>query len=234
MYTSDQTIAEIVSDDYRTAAVFKKHQMDFCCGGKKPVKDVCENNGLNEETLMTELNEAVQNKPSHESINFSSWSPELLITFIEQQHHTYVKEALPRINAYLQKVAYRHGETQHELIEIFRLFNLLSQELTDHTLDEEIRVFPAIKSLSKNEPTDEKDIPSLILELVDEHSKAGEIMTTIRSLSDNFTPPDWACNTYTVAFAELEAFEKDLHHHIHLENNILFPKAALLLDNNLN
>jgi regulator of cell morphogenesis and NO signaling len=226
MFKSDQTIAEIVSEDFRTAGVFKKHHVDFCCGGKKPLTDVCKSKGLSELQLLKELNEAVSKNLEPGTFNFSGWSPALLIAYIQDQHHNYVKEALPRIQGYLQKVAYRHGETQTELVKIYNLFLELSKELMDHTSDEENRVFPAIIDFIGGSNKREELLPEFMNELVDEHTVAGDIMMHIRNLSNNFTPPEWACNTYRVAFAELEAFELDLHQHVHLENNLLFEKVS--------
>lgn len=230
MFKSDQTIAEIVSEDFRTAGVFKKYQVDFCCGGKKPLSDVCKSKSLNEVQLLNELNEAVSRSLEPGDINFSAWSPSLLIAYIQDQHHTYVKESLPRILTYLQKVAYRHGETQPELVNIYNLFLELSKELMDHTNDEDNRVFPAIIEFIGGTNNRDGELPEFMNELVDEHTIAGDIMMHIRNITNNYTPPEWACNTYRVAFAELEAFEQDLHQHVHLENNLLFEKVIETLN----
>jgi regulator of cell morphogenesis and NO signaling len=230
MFNSNQTIAEIVSSDFRTAGIFKKNEIDFCCGGKKPLTEVCKSKNISESVLLKELNDAVSIDNGGETINFASWSPALLIAYIEDRHHNYIKEAIPRILPFLQKVASRHGETQPELVTIYNLFLELSKELMDHAKDEENRVFPAIIEFIGNNKMHEKVLPDFMNELVEEHTVAGDIMMHIRKLTNDFTPPIWACNTYRVAFAELEAFENDLHKHVHLENNLLFTKVSDIIE----
>lgn len=230
MFHPEQTVAEIVSQDYRAAGVFKKHGLDFCCGGKKPVNSVCESHGLDANQLIDEINFITAEK-SDSNIDYSRWPAELLINYIEHMHHRYVKEAIPRIGMYTEKVAFRHGETQPELVTIYQKFVELSIEMNDHMFDEENRVFPAIKKLIADPTKEPAKLIPMIMELEDEHSAAGNLMAEIRSLTNNFTVPDWACNTYRVAFQELEAFENDLHQHVHLENNILFPSLSTYLPN---
>ena len=230
MFTPEQTVAEIVSQDYRAAGVFKKHGLDFCCGGKKPVNSVCESHGLDPNALIEEINSVTAEK-SDTNIDFSRWPAELLINYIEQMHHRYVKEAIPRIGMFTEKVAFRHGDTQPELVTIYQKFIELSIEMNEHMADEENRAFPAIKKLVANPNNEPAKLIPMIMELEDEHTAAGNLMAEIRSLANNFTPPDWACNTFLVAFQELEAFENDLHQHVHLENNILFPSLSKYLSN---
>mgnify|MGYP001475883299 CR=1 FL=1 len=227
MFYPEQTIAEIVAADYRAAGVFKKYGLDFCCGGRKPVSEAAEKHGIDSDILMEDLNQATSS-PADNQIDFSQWSPELLITYIEQMHHKYVTDAIPRIGMFTEKVALRHGDTMPELITIYQKFMELSVEMRDHMLDEEQRVFPTIKKFIQNSEESLNLIP-MITELEDEHTAAGNLMAELRELTSGFNPPEWACNTFRVAYAELEAFESDLHRHVHLENNILFPKVAKIL-----
>jgi regulator of cell morphogenesis and NO signaling len=227
MFSKDQTVAEIVAADYRAAGIFKKYGMDFCCGGKKPVTEACQKHGVNTDSLMEELN-FVTAPDSYANIDYSKWTPELLVTYIEEMHHNYVKEAIPRIGMFTEKVAMRHGDSQPELIEVHQTFLELGREMLSHMQDEEDRVFPAITQFVKTDNPDMVLIHEMLAELEQEHEQAGALMAKLRALTNGFAPPEWACNTYRVSFAELEAFETDLHKHVHLENNILFPKIERL------
>jgi regulator of cell morphogenesis and NO signaling len=222
---SSLTIAQIVTSDYRTAGIFRKHGLDFCCGGKKTVTEACESHNLNAGEVLEELS-AVFLTGAGTTPRFNTWSPDLLIRFIIDNHHSYVREALERIPFFIGKVAARHGDTRPENVEIAGLFNELVKEMTDHMASEENEVFPLILSYMKDrDPAGRDRLEQLVRDMEDEHSGAGAITARIRELSNEFTPPEGACNTYQVAYAELEAFERDLHQHVHLENNILFPKA---------
>ena len=227
MITPDQHIADIVTNDYRTAGVFKQYGIDFCCGGKIPLSEVCQKKGIDIDVLSGEL----QNLYETPSMNtdYTSWSINRLSDFIVGYHHGYIRDAIPRITSYAHKVASRHGNTHPDLIEIYEEFQRLSAELLDHAEDEESRVFPALKSLSNGNRPDDATLKSMINELESEHTAAGDSIARIRTLTGDFTPPEWACNTFRILFKELEAFESDLHHHVHLENNILFRKAQMTL-----
>jgi regulator of cell morphogenesis and NO signaling len=224
-HTDSRTIAELVTADYRTAGVFRKYGLDFCCGGRKTVSEACEKNQLNTEDVLNELTE-IMSEQSAATPRFNSWTPELLIKFIIDNHHSYVREALNRIPFFIGKVAARHGDTHPENVEIVRLFTELSEEMTTHMASEENEVFPLILSyLNNKEKSGREKLEQLVRDMEEEHSGAGALIAAIREKSNQFTPPEGACNTYHVAYAELEAFEQDLHQHVHLENNILFPKA---------
>ncbi|MCH8494117.1 MAG: iron-sulfur cluster repair di-iron protein [Balneolales bacterium] len=227
MINPDQHIADIVTNDYRTAGVFKQYGIDFCCGGKIPLSEVCQKKGIDIDVLSGEL----QNLYETPSMNtdYTSWSINRLSDFIVGYHHGYIRDAIPRITSYANKVASRHGNTHPDLIEIYEEFQRLSAELMDHAEDEETRVFPALKNLSNGNRPDDTTLNAMIDELESEHTAAGESIARIRTLTSDFTPPEWACNTFRILFKELEAFETDLHHHVHLENNILFRKAQLAL-----
>ena len=218
----DKTIAEIVSEDISTASVFKKHNIDFCCGGGISVEKACEKSNLN-------LNEVVNDLKNHSgksdvtNLNFKDWAPDFLADYIKNVHHTYVMENLTIINQFSSKVAKVHGEHAPETIEIDNLFTALSNELISHLEKEEAILFPAIKERAKN--PDYSFDASVIEILEDEHESAGDIVKKITKLSNHFTPPDWGCNTFKALYFKLDEFINDLYQHIHLENNILFPKV---------
>lgn len=234
-----RTVGEIVAEDYRTAGVFKKFGLDFCCGGGKPVDEACERKGIDVDTLLNELEAATSEKPKNQ--NYSEWSPDFLVDYIVNVHHLFVRSKLPEIEAYAKKVAKVHGSRHEELNEILREFMMLKDELLDHLAKEEQMLFPYIKELVKHEENGEQmerkpsfgtvENPVKMMEI--EHDEAGQAMAKIQQLSNDFTPPKDACATYRVLFQNLEGFQDDLHKHVHLENNILFPKA-LELEKRLN
>jgi len=217
----DKTIAEIVSDDISTASVFKKYNLDFCCGGGKTVEKACEKANINTEDVVNDLlNNTSQN--SAPNLNFKDWKADFLVDYIVNVHHTYVKENLSVINEFSTKVATVHGQHAPETIEMDNLFTALSNELINHLEKEETVLFPAVKAKIAD-ATFEYDA-AVIEILEDEHDSAGTIVKQIQALSNNFTPPEWACNTYKALYYKLDEFINDLYQHIHLENNILFPK----------
>ena len=227
-----QTIGEIVAQDYRAASIFKRHGIDFCCGGKRSVADACIEKGLDLTTIEQELSE-LNRQPSPLQMSYQDWSADFLTDYIVNRHHAYVRKTIPEITAYAEKVAKVHGKRHPETVEMFYNWKALAGELEPHLMKEENILFPYIKKLAKAEenqplrpPFGTVQNPVHMMEI--EHDDAGELMRTIRTLSSDFTPPEDACTTYRVLFSLLEAFEGDLHEHIHLENNVLFPKAIEL------
>ncbi|MBD81514.1 MAG: iron-sulfur cluster repair di-iron protein [Crocinitomicaceae bacterium] len=229
----ENTIAEIVADNYKTADVFKQHGIDFCCGGKKTVETVCEQKGIDFTTLSEELSAVFNEKKPTE--DFNSWELDFLIDYIANTHHKYIESNVPLIQEYADKVARVHGHHYIEVVEIAHLFREISAELIPHMKKEELILFPNIKrmvvSIRNNEPVLPAPFGSIqnpINMMEAEHDGAGDIIKKIAELSNNFQPPAEACNTYRVLYAKLQEFQDDLFQHIHLENNILFPKAIEL------
>lgn len=229
----DATVGELAAQDLRKAEVFRKYGIDFCCGGKKTLNQVCEEKGLNVAAIEKELQEN-RKVSSQRALNFNDWSIDFLADYITNTHHTYVKKALPDLRSFAYKVANVHGNNHPELIAIHHLVEDLNQELTEHLFKEENILFPYTRVLvaAKNgatvEPSCFDTVQSPIRVMEAEHDAAGEIMAKIRDLSGNYTIPAEACASYSLLFRTLEEFETDLHMHIHLENNILFPKAIEL------
>lgn len=221
----NRTIAEIVSDDISTASVFKKYKLDFCCGGGKTVENACKKANINVDDVVHDL---MNNKSKNDApnLNFKDWSAEFLADYIVYVHHFYIKQNLSIISEFADKVANVHGQHEPRTIEIAKLFSKISSELTSHMAKEEGILFPAIKAKEAdyNFQLDEKTL-SLT---EDEHEEVGNMIKKIQELSDNFTTPEWACNTFKALYFKLEEFTNDLYQHIHLENNILFPKVKNL------
>lgn len=227
-------IGELVAEDYRAAGVFKSHEIDFCCNGNRTIDAVCSEKGIVPEGIISELNEALKTV-NNGAIDFTSWSLDLLADYVEKKHHRYVEKQLPILKQYLDKICSVHGQKHPELFKINALFQTSSGEFTMHMKREELMLFPYIKKLVKaeiNGASVEKPnfgtVENPIQKMMDEHQDEGERFREIAALSSNYTAPDDACNTYRVTFALLKEFEDDLHTHIHLENNILFPKSIVL------
>ncbi|MCK0205513.1 iron-sulfur cluster repair di-iron protein [Ornithobacterium rhinotracheale] len=232
-----KTIGEFVAEDFRTAAVFKKYKIDFCCRGGRALQEVCEQKNLNYEQILEDLDKAKQKNA--EGIDFKSFPLDLLADYIEKTHHRYVEDRVPILLQFLNKLCRVHSERHPELLEIDQEFKLITQELAEHFMKEEQVLFPFIRQMVAVERSG-KEIPQAhfgtvenpIAMMKQDHENAGEIMAKIATLTDQYTPPADACNTYKVTFAMLQEFEEDLHKHIHLENNILFP-SAIKLENKL-
>jgi regulator of cell morphogenesis and NO signaling len=222
------TVGEIVANDFRTAAIFKKAGIDFCCGGKQSFADACTENGINALELESEIAETSA-EPQNEFMNFKNWDPVFLSNYIVNTHHKYVLKTLPELVFYTQKIASVHGENHAELVEVAGLFSQINDELLQHLKNEEEVLFPAIRKVAEENQTEAKQtIISEITRMFGEHDFAGGAMDKINRITGGYKIPGDACNTYRVAFQLLEQFEDDLHTHVHLENNILFPKALEL------
>ena len=230
----DQIIGELVANDYRTASVFKKYNIDFCCQGNRTINDACEAKEIDGKLVVADLNALVQSQQPG-SIDYQSWPMDLLAEYIEKKHHRYVEEKTLEIKPYLEKIARVHGGRHPELLEINEHFNATAGELAMHMKKEELIVFPFIKKMVKAKEEGTKlaapnfeSIQFPIQAMMDEHTNEGDRFRLIEELSNNYTTPEDGCNTYKVTFALLKEFEQDLHLHIHLENNILFPRAIEL------
>lgn len=229
--TTSPTIGSFVAKDYRAATVFQKYGIDFCCKGGRTVEEVCENKNLNADKLLAELNEATKASGS-QTIDYQSWPLDLLADYIEKKHHRYIEQTTPAIKQFLDKLCKVHGERHPELFDIKQEFNASAGELAAHMKKEELILFPIIRKMANAQYTGEPmptpgfgSVQNPIEMMEHEHSVEGERFEKIASLSSNYTAPEDGCTTYRVAFAMLKDFENDLHLHIHLENNILFPKA---------
>ena len=230
----NQIIGELVAQDYRAASVFKKHNIDFCCQGNRTINQACEKESVDSDLVVSDLNNLVQSTAG-DTTDYQSWPLDLLADYIQKKHHKYVEEKILEIKPYLSKICSVHGNNHPELHKINEHFVAAAGELAQHMKKEELILFPYVRKMVKafEEKADVNapqfgTIQNPIHRMMDEHTTEGERFREIESLSNNYTPPQDACNTYKVTFALLKEFEQDLHLHIHLENNILFPKAIEL------
>jgi len=228
---NDETLGQIAAKDLRKAQVFKKYGLDFCCGGKKTVKEACKEKGLDVTKIEQELQQA-DKIPASRPLPYNDWNLGFLADYIVNTHHSYVQKTLPDIRAYAQKVMKVHGDRHPELLSIYQLVEEVNAELMAHMVKEEKVLFPYIKELvaAKNKEQllhashfDTVQNPINMMEV--EHEVVGKNLAQIRELSDNYTLPGDACASYSLLYRMLDEFEEDLHLHVHLENNILFPKA---------
>ncbi len=228
------TIGEFVAQDFRTAALFSKYKIDFCCKGNQTLEEVCEKKGLDSNIIQDELNALLESK-SDSAIDFKSWPTDLLIDYIEKTHHRYVEEKSTTLLLYLDKLCKVHGERHPELFEIAGHFKICAGELAQHMKKEELILFPFVKKMYyalRDNTTLELPhfgtVDNPIAMMQEEHENEGERFSKIAQLTNDYNPPADACQTYKVTFAMLKEFEQDLHKHIHLENNIVFPKAKTM------
>ena len=228
-----KTLSEIVNEQGKAASVFEKYHLDYCCKGKRSLQKACEEENVVVENIVEDLENIFSDEVT--TIDFKNCKLTDLSEYIVNTHHSYVKKEMPQLITYLQKVASKHGNRHPELYKIAEIFAEISNEMTAHMNKEETILFPRMKELEQNrfEPISliaktpgYLALPITIME--NEHEDAGNKMNEIRILSNNYTPPEDSCTTFKLLFASLQAFEIDLHHHVNLENSILFPKALLL------
>lgn len=226
---AEQTLGNIVAHNYKAAAVFSKYKLDFCCGGKRSLTEACIQKEIDPSIVVDELILLTEN--SKNVMPFNEMNASELISYILIHHHFYTKQNMPVILAHLEKVASKHGERYTYMPKVASLFSILYQEMMQHMQKEEQILFPAIKELEQN--TAKRFIAQPIAVMEAEHEEAGNILAAIRELTNDFTAPDDACTTFRISLLELQEFEKNLHEHVHLENNILFPLAEQLAQKEL-
>jgi regulator of cell morphogenesis and NO signaling len=238
MHINNQSnIGKIVAENYKAASVFKQYGIDFCCNGNRTIESACRKKQIDPDQLLTKLQEAVTQKGTGE-IDFKSFPLDLLADYIEKTHHRYVEKKIIEITPYLNRIVQVHGENHPELLVVEQLFQQSAGELTAHMKKEELMLFPLIRRLVQSQLTGSTkpatpagsagSAAENIARMEQDHEAEGERFRTISELTDSYNPPEDACNTYRVTFSLLREFEEDLHRHIHLENNILFPKAIEL------
>lgn len=228
------SVGQIVARNYRTAAVFKKFGIDFCCNGNISISQACEKIRLDPEEVKRNIQQVISISSDEKSDleDWASWPLDHLADHIEKKHHLYVTEQIPVLESYLDKLVSVHGKKHPELREIKKWFHESADDLTGHMKKEELILFPIIRKMVNVKLTNRDPVSSPfgsvrnpIQKMMQEHEIEGERFQMIRLLSGNYTVPADGCTTYGLTYDLLKAFEDDLHLHIHLENNILFPKS---------
>ena len=227
---AQQTIAEIVTNDHRTATIFEKYHLDFCCKGKRSLAEACAEKGLSFDEVAAEINSLRDPGNAAETL-FRHMTADHLVAYIVNRHHNYVKQIMPQLQIHIERVAQKHGDRFPYMVEVYKLFSEIKNDMTLHMQKEEMILFPAIvraEHAFKNKGTlngEVNIIRGAIQVMESEHDSAGELMLKIRELTNGYEETEGACTTFRLSLAELKAFEEDLHQHVHLENNILFPMA---------
>lgn len=226
-----ETLGEIATKDLRKAEIFKKYGLDFCCGGKKTVREACAEKGIDATKVEEELQSADKN-PVMRPLPYNDWSLDFLADYIVNTHHSYVRKTIPELRMYAAKVARVHGAQHPELLTIHQLVEAICAELAEHMVKEEEVLFPFVKTLVSakklGEPKPKAGFGSVnnpVSMMEHEHEVVGKSLEQARMFSRNYAVPADACASYKLFFKMMEEFESDLFTHIHLENNILFPKA---------
>lgn len=224
---AEETLGNIVTNNFKAASVFAKYHLDFCCGGKRTLTEACIQKEIDPANVLSDLNLLTEGKK--DILPFNQMNASELISYILIHHHFYTKQHMPLILGHLEKVAFKHGERYPYMSKVATLFSNLHEEMLQHMEKEERILFPAIKELEKQTGDETKSFLKFIAQPIavmeTEHEEAGNILAQIRELTNNFTPPEDACTTFRISLMELHEFENNLHQHVHLENNILFPSA---------
>ncbi len=221
------TVAHLAVSHPGALAVFTKYNIDYCCGGHQSIDDACERIGLDPEKIKVEIFQSSGEETS-QALRPENWSSSFLVDFIIQHHHSFVRKAIPELLVFLDKVCDAHGNYCLELLHIRESFLDLSEDLTSHMEKEELVLFPAIKRLEVSNSQDHLlsvTIQAPVGAMEHEHIVAGDLIKQICDLSNNYTPPNFACPTFRITYKRLQAFDNDLMKHIHLENNILFERV---------
>jgi len=229
----EKTLSEIVTENYKYADIFEKNDLDFCCNGNVNFLEACKKNNIDVSVITNELTKISETKK--ETNNYDNWKLDFLVDYIVNNHHKYVSDSIPKINEHLNKIVEKHSDNHPELLEIKESFSVVYKDLQMHMMKEEKILFPYIKQMvlvqdgsAKKEAPYFGTVQNPIRMMEDEHKNAGDLLKKIKDISKNYTVPENGCNTYKVTLEELKEFEEDLHKHVHLENNILFPKSIKL------
>jgi regulator of cell morphogenesis and NO signaling len=225
--TIETTIGEIVRTLPATSRIFEDLNIDYCCGGKKTIAEACSTKGLDAPTIVAMLG-ALDRTGNTIPTDADAMTLTELCDHIQQAHHGYLREELPRLDFMTRKVAAVHGDHEQRLIELQKTFETFNAEMTSHTNDEDERVFPAIRKMEAaktGSAATSLELRETLEKLEREHDSAGAALEKFRALTDHFAPPDWACNTFRALYDGLAQLERNMHQHVHKENNVLFPKA---------
>jgi regulator of cell morphogenesis and NO signaling len=228
--TPETTVGEIVRAVPARSRIFENLGIDYCCGGKKPLAEVCRAKGLDPATVVAML-AALDGGAETTTANPDAMTLAELCDHIEHYHHGYLREELPRLDFMTRKVAAVHGDHEPRLLEVRRVFEAFNAELTAHTQEEDQTIFPAIRTMESakgDRTTAAASLNASFAKLESEHENAGAALVQFKTLTDSYTPPEWACNTFRALYDGLAKLEQNTHQHVHKENNVLFPRALAI------
>jgi regulator of cell morphogenesis and NO signaling len=231
-FDGTQTVAEIARQYPATVPVFEAFGIDYCCGGNRPLEVACARHDVSLNLVLSDLSSALVTRPGEDERHWITRPLADLSAHIVEQHHAYAKRELPRLAALAAKVEARHGQMYPEMHEIRELVNAMSSEMCTHMLKEEQVLFPRLKLVEEAADSGVAAPPAFfgalinpIRHMMNDHDDTGQLLKSLRNLTHDYSLPEHACMSFQALYHGLEALEKDLHQHIHLENNILFPRA---------
>lgn len=229
VFTESSKLGDIVTKFPKAGDFFKEHKIDFCCGGNRPLSEAAAERNLQVEELVQTLNKLYSERPADDpDRNWSEASLAELIDHIVHTHHSYLMEELPDLSQYVTKILRVHGPSHPEIAEVHKLFHAFKADMEQHTIKEEADAFPIILKFEKD-PSDENFamVERIIHKLEEEHDEAGDILKKLRQVTNDYALPADACATYRMVYQRLQDLESDTFQHVHLENNILFPRAIM-------
>ncbi|MBP7826262.1 MAG: iron-sulfur cluster repair di-iron protein [Verrucomicrobia bacterium] len=225
--TPETTVGDIIRATPARSRIFDNLDIDYCCGGKQSLSEACRAKGLDPATVITML-KAFDGTPGDVTANPDAMSLTALCDHIEQVHHQFLREELPRLDFMTRKVAAVHGDHEPRLHEVRRVFEAFQADMATHTDEEDQIVFPKIRqweAKTGDKTAETAELKAIFAKLESEHDEAGAALARFKELTDNYTPPEWACNTFRALYDGLRQLEKETHQHVHKENNVLFVKA---------
>lgn len=222
MISPEQTVSSVVLEHSECAPVLQRRRIDFCCRGHQSLAEACARAEVPPDVVLAELERAIVNREASTPEDPRTWPTPRLIRFIVDQHHTYLREALPFLVPLAAKVARVHGDTAASLIDVNGVVIALADALLPHLDTEEQVLFPLLETSPLAEPAASIALAGML----EEHLAVGALLARLRELTDDFAPPEWACNSYRTLFRELEHLEGDVMRHVHLENHVLLPRFA--------
>ena len=225
--TTDRTLADVLTEEPGAARVLERFGLDYCCGGRRTLADACAREGVDPDQVLDALGDVA---PGPEP-DWVRMAPEELVDHLEATHHAYLHAELPRLDALVDKVSRVHGVRHAELVDVRATFVALRAELEPHLLKEERVLFPMIRELATTTAPPSFHCGALanpISVMMAEHDRAGELLATLRRLTDGYQPPADGCPSYRTLYAGLAELEADTHLHVHKENNLLFPAVVIL------
>jgi regulator of cell morphogenesis and NO signaling len=226
-----ETVGEVAMRHPALLRVFEQAGVDYCCGGKKTLAEVCHDKGLDPQTFLTTLEHAAPASDGDGLVDAAAMSLTELADHIERTHHDYLREELPRLNMLTETVVSVHGADDGRLRQVRQTFLALAGHLSHHMMKEEQILFPMIRRLEASDSLPEffcGSIANPIHQMEVEHHDAGGALAEMRTLTDEYTPPTWACTTYRAMLDALAQLEQDMHLHVHKEDNVLYPRAVKL------
>jgi regulator of cell morphogenesis and NO signaling len=225
--TENTTVAEIASTLPSSVRVFQRHGIDFCCGGKRPIGAACREQGVS----FAELARAIEASATESAPDQRDWRRDplhALVDHIIRTYHDPLREELPRLEAMAAKVSRVHGSKAEHLTRVDAIVSELSADLRSHMRKEESVLFLAIKALEGGHVAPPIPISAPITVMEHEHDQAGHLLAELRAITEGYAPPSWACHTFRALYHGLSELESVMHVHVHLENNVLFPRALRL------